>query len=53
MEHKESDTMTTVDCPFCSGVGRVESHLDAVTREGCGVTVEIVDDAADVLDVAA
>ena len=45
--------MTTVDCPFCSGPAHVEGRLDALTCDGCGVTVEVVDEAADVLEAAA
>jgi hypothetical protein len=50
---QESDIMTTVDCPFCSGPAHVEGRLDALTCDGCGVTVEVVDEAADVLEAAA
>ena len=45
--------MITVDCPFCSGEAQVDATLDAVTCEGCGVTVEVAPDPAAVLEAAA
>lgn len=45
--------MISIDCPMCTGEAQVEDRFDAVTCEGCGVTIEIAPDAADVLDLAA
>jgi hypothetical protein len=45
--------MISIDCPLCTGEAQVEGRLDAVTCEGCGVTIEIAPDPADVLDLAA
>ena len=45
--------MTTVDCPFCSDAAHVEGQLDAIACDGCGITTEVADDGADILDAAA
>jgi hypothetical protein len=45
--------MVTIDCPFCSGEAHLEPALDAVTCDGCGVTVEVAPDPSLVLEVAA
>lgn len=45
--------MITIDCPFCSGDAHVDATLDAVTCDGCGVTVDITPDAPIVLEAAA
>jgi hypothetical protein len=45
--------MVSIDCPFCSGEAHVEGRLDAVTCDGCGVTVDVAPDAVDALDIAA
>ena len=45
--------MFTIDCPFCSGDAHVDAALDAVTCEGCGVTVDVAPDIAVVLEAAA
>ena len=45
--------MITIDCPFCSGDAHVDATLDAVTCDGCGVTVDITPDAPIDLEAAA
>jgi hypothetical protein len=45
--------MITIDCPFCSGDAHVDVTLDAVTCDGCGVTVDVAPDAALALEAAA
>jgi hypothetical protein len=45
--------MVTIDCPFCSGEARIEARLDAMTCEGCGVTVEVEQEPAALLEAAA
>ena len=45
--------MITIDCPFCSGEAHVETTLDEMTCEGCGVTVEVAPDPGIRLDAAA
>jgi hypothetical protein len=45
--------MVVVECPFCSDAAQVEGQLDAVACAGCGVTTEVVDASAAILDVAA
>ena len=45
--------MISIDCPICTGEAQLESRLDAMTCEDCGVSVEIAPDPADVLDLAA
>jgi hypothetical protein len=47
------EAMLTVECPFCSAAAHVEGHLEAVTCDGCGVTVDVFNELIDVLDVAA
>ena len=53
MDSQESRPMITVDCPFCSGEAQVEATLDAMTCEGCGVTVEVAPDPPLMLEAAA
>ena len=45
--------MITIDCPFCSGDAHVDAALDAVTCDGCGVTVDVTPDVPVVLEAAA
>lgn len=45
--------MITIDCPFCSGEAHVDAALDAVTCDGCGVTVDVAPDAPVALEAAA
>jgi hypothetical protein len=45
--------MITIDCPFCSGDAHIDSSLDAVTCDGCGVTVDVAPDVSVMLEAAA
>jgi hypothetical protein len=45
--------MISIDCPICSGEAHIEGQLDAITCEGCGVTVDVAADATDALEIAA
>ena len=45
--------MITIDCPICSGDAHIDAALDAVTCDGCGVTVDVAPDGPVVLEAAA
>ena len=45
--------MIMIDCPFCAGEAQVESTLESMTCEGCGVTVEVAPESSAPLEVAA
>lgn len=45
--------MISIECPVCAGEAEIEGRLDAVTCDGCGMTVDIAPDGADTLDIAA
>jgi hypothetical protein len=38
--------MITIDCPFCAGDAHLEPASDALTCDGCEVTVEVAPDPA-------
>ena len=45
--------MISIDCPFCAGEAHVEGTLEAVSCDGCGVTVEVAPDDAPAFELAA
>ncbi len=45
--------MIAIDCPFCADQAHVEAALDALTCDGCGVSVEVAPDAPAALEAAA
>jgi len=45
--------MISIDCPMCDGDAHVDGALEAVSCDGCGVTVDVAPDDAPAFERAA